>query len=171
MTDLFDINLIQGLIFVLGFVFVIIEMFAPGFGFPGILGAILLVVGVVLTANSLFEVFVLIIIILAVLGFAITIILRSARSGKLSKTVVLSTSMTKEEGYIGTEDLNYFLGKEGVALTTLRPAGTVDFNGVRLDVVTEGTFLPKGTEIEVVKVEGRKIVVHKLKKVESTLNN
>ena len=41
----------------------------------------------------------------------------------------------------------------------LRPAGIGDFDGVRLNVVTEGGFIEQGTRIEIVRVEGGRIVV------------
>ena len=46
-----------------------------------------------------------------------------------------------------------------MATTVLRPAGTADFEGVKLDVVTEGEFIEKGRPLEVIRVEGRRIVV------------
>jgi membrane-bound ClpP family serine protease len=48
---------------------------------------------------------------------------------------------------------------QGVATTVLRPAGTADFEGVKLDVVTEGEFIDKGARLQVIRVEGRRIVV------------
>jgi len=35
------------------------------------------------------------------------------------------------------------VGKTGVALTSLRPAGMGEFEGVRRDVVSEGGFIDK----------------------------
>ena len=50
-------------------------------------------------------------------------------------------------------------GKTGRAVTTLRPAGTAIIDGVRVDVVTDGEFLPADTEIKVLTVEGMRVVV------------
>ena len=55
----------------------------------------------------------------------------------------------------------HLLGNQ--ALTTLRPAGTALIDGERVDVVTDGEYLPNDTEIKVVKVEGARIVVEKNK--------
>jgi membrane-bound serine protease (ClpP class) len=41
----------------------------------------------------------------------------------------------------------------------LRPAGTAKFGDRYVDVVTEGDFIPPGTSIQVVEVEGTRIVV------------
>jgi membrane-bound ClpP family serine protease len=154
-----SIGLPAALCFAAGFILIIVEMFNPGFGAPGITGTILLAVGVVITANSFIEALVMIIIILAILGVLMALVLQSATKGRLSKIIVLNEAQKKERGYIGTEDLEYFLGKEGTTVTVLRPAGTADFDGVKMDVVSQGEFIPKGTKVKIVKVEGRRIVV------------
>ena len=50
-------------------------------------------------------------------------------------------------------------GKTGHAITTLRPAGTAMIDGVRVDVVTDGEFLPADTKVTVLAVEGMRVVV------------
>lgn len=147
------------LCFVVGFILVVVEMFHPGFGAPGITGGILLVLGVILSATSFLEAFIMIIIILAILGVALTIVLQSVVKGRLPKNLILQNTQKKEEGYTGTEDLKYFLEKEGTTLTVLRPSGLADFQGVKLDVVSEGDFISKDVKVKIVKVEGRRIVV------------
>ena len=155
--------------FTFGFIFVIVEMFHPGFGIPGILGIILLIAGVVLTANSVIEVLVLLGIIIAILGVVLNFVLKSVTKGRLSRILILHETQRKEYGYTGAEDLEYFVGEEGIALTVLRPSGTAEFNGIKMDVVSEGEFIPQHTKVKIIKVEGRKIVVRVL--AESKLIN
>jgi membrane-bound ClpP family serine protease len=154
-----NIDILAAICFFVGFLLVIIEMFHPGFGAPGIIGGILLVLGIIFTARSIQDVIVMLFIIVVILGAALTVVLQSATKGRLSKTLVLSKAQNKEEGYIGVEDLNYFIGRDGIAATVLRPSGIADFAGVKLDVVTEGEFIEKGTKVKIIKVEGRRIVV------------
>jgi membrane-bound ClpP family serine protease len=149
--------------FILGLALLIFEMFHPGFHAPGITGIILLVCGIIFTAHSIQEALVMVVIIIAILGFALSMVLSSATNGRLSKTLVLSHTSKREAGYIGTEDLGFFLGKEGLTITNLRPSGTADFDGVKLDVVSQAEFIPKETKVIVMKVEGRRIVVCRLK--------
>lgn len=47
----------------------------------------------------------------------------------------------------------------GTALTQLRPSGVAQINGQRVDVVTEGGLIERGTAVKVVAVEGARIVV------------
>jgi membrane-bound ClpP family serine protease len=51
------------------------------------------------------------------------------------------------------------LNGTGVALTQLRPSGTASIDGKRVDVVTEGGLIERGTKVKVVAVEGTRIVV------------
>jgi membrane-bound serine protease (ClpP class) len=59
-------------------------------------------------------------------------------------------------GGAGTES---FVGKRGIARTTLRPAGKVEIDGRRYDVVTEGAMVDEGTAVVVVSADGSRIVV------------
>jgi len=47
----------------------------------------------------------------------------------------------------------------GIALTQLRPSGVANINGQRVDVVTEGGLIERGTAVKVIAVEGARIVV------------
>jgi membrane-bound serine protease (ClpP class) len=61
-------------------------------------------------------------------------------------------------GDLGVERLELLNGT-GTAFTQLRPSGTATINGERVDVVTEGGLIERGTAIKVVAVEGARIVV------------
>ena len=56
-------------------------------------------------------------------------------------------------------DLSGFLGKEGRTITLLRPAGDVDFNGVRMQVSSDGPYIEKDTMVRVTEVQANRIVV------------
>ena len=51
------------------------------------------------------------------------------------------------------------LGQAGVAHTALRPAGVALLGDRRVDVVTEGALIERGTVVKVVAVEGARVVV------------
>ncbi|MCS7015945.1 MAG: hypothetical protein NZM42_07495 [Gemmatales bacterium] len=55
-----------------------------------------------------------------------------------------------------------YLGAVGVAVTALRPAGKARFGDVLLDVTAEGQYLDVGTRVQVIEVEGTRIVVQAL---------
>ena len=51
------------------------------------------------------------------------------------------------------------LGAVGTAVTVLRPAGSVRFGDRFIDVVTDGGYVPAGARVQVIEVEGTRIVV------------
>ena len=55
------------------------------------------------------------------------------------------------------------VGARGVAVTPLRPSGTALFGDRRVDVVTEGEMIEPGVQVEVVHVEGIRIVVRSVR--------
>lgn len=58
------------------------------------------------------------------------------------------------------------LYQTGTAHTPLRPSGTAVINGQRVDVVTEGGMIEKGTPIKVVAIEGMRVVVRAISTAE-----
>lgn len=158
-----NIQLLQAVLLTLGLLLLLAEVFIPGFGVAGITGIILFVAGIILTASTFLEALVMFLILLVILAVVVAFVVRSASSGRLSKTLILNDSVSKEKGFSGVEDMNVFLGREGTALTMLRPSGIGQFDGVRLDVVTNGDFIEEGTKIRIMEVEGRRIVVETIK--------
>ena len=153
------IETLQAIILILGMILLIVEIFTPGFGIAGGSGLVLLILGIVLTARNTFEVMVMVSILIILVVVVILVILRSARRGTLSRKLILWSATSGEDGYQSTADRKSMIGREGLVVTILRPAGTADFGGERLDVVSEGEYIQPGTRIRVVQVEGRRIVV------------
>ena len=51
------------------------------------------------------------------------------------------------------------VGQEGVALTTLRPAGMARFGEKKVDVVSEGEVVERDSRVRVIEVRGNRVVV------------
>ena len=153
------IETLQAILLILGLILLTVEMFIPGFGFAGGTGIVLLILGIILTARTTLEAVVMIVILILLVAIVLAVILRSAKKGKLSKKLILWSAARHEQGFTTSENASGLLGKEGVALTVLRPAGSGEFEGRRLDVVTDGSFVERGTKIKIVRTEGRRIVV------------
>ena len=162
MLEFIAANLPIIICFVVGIGLLILEAFMPGFGAPGITGVVLEVITLVMTwfEHGPVATLAMLLIVLLVLAIAISTSLRSITSGRLSKSsIVHSATESNEEGYRSTQDLSVFMEKVGVASTVLRPTGIADFEGVRLNVSSEGDYIPAGTQVRIVKVEGAKILV------------
>lgn len=82
---------------------------------------------------------------------------------RLWNRLILGEKQQNQAGYTAPKrDLRQFVGQTGVTLTPLRPAGTAQFGSRRQDVVTEGGFIPANTEVEVLAVEGTRVIVRQV---------
>ena len=82
---------------------------------------------------------------------------------KLVRTVILRTSQNSADGFqAAAPELAALAGQSGRSLSPLRPAGVALINGQRVDVVTNGEFIEPETEVQVVAVEGSRVVVQSL---------
>lgn len=148
-------------LFIFGIIFLALELIVvPGFGISGILGIVSLVMGIVFVSDTWYEGILYSLGTLMILGILLYLSFRFMGTRKLWQRLSLNTSQSNASGYTGP-NLNYedYIGKQGIALTQLRPAGTADFQGDRLDVVTEGGFIKSGSPVKVIAVEGVRIIV------------
>lgn len=76
-----------------------------------------------------------------------------------SKRLALRNELKTEDGFVGTDDHSDLVGTTGVTTTMLRPGGFATIGGKRIDVVTQGELIEKGTPVEVVAVEGNRVEV------------
>lgn len=158
-----SINIISVVLFIVGMVLLLIELFVPGFGLFGGLGLVSLILCIILQAKSLTEALILILVIGGIIVIFVLIAARSFRRGFLYRSsIVLKNAADREEGYVANEDRSRFAGKTGVSLTPLRPAGTASLGGEKTDVVTDGEFIPSGARIEVVRIVGSRIIVRQV---------
>ncbi len=146
-------------LFIVGFILIAVEMVIPGFGAPGICGIICLVAGVFVTADSVEKGAFITVIVLALLGIMMALILWLLSKGKLRSPIVLEEEQRRDEGYISSGDLQFLLGKQGLAETDLHPMGVGNFDGVSFDVLSEGKYISKGAKLEIIKVNGSRLIV------------
>ncbi|MCK4802533.1 nodulation protein NfeD [bacterium] len=160
-------------LFIVGGVLLVLELFViPGFGIAGVSGVLLIVASLFLSlvkeplpktpvdisrlleatyvvAASLIATF-----LVATLSFAFM-----PKFPLLSK-LILTSEEKREKGFRSAPvELEKFIGKQGMTLTMLRPVGKAQFGDTILDVVSEGELIEKGRQVEVMKVEGNRIVV------------
>ena len=146
-----------------GYALVIFEMCLPGFGIPGILGIVLLLVGILTGTTSFASALILSGVMIALVLIALPICLRFIGKGRFSK----SRLILKDVSVLGKKSeqektLNKYEGAEGVAITALRPSGVGLFDGERLDVVSSGEFIDEGAKLRVEHVAGNRVVVKEI---------
>ena len=150
----------------LGILLIFIEiLILPGFGAAGIPGIIIFCVGVGLiwsksglTTAAIYTCVSLIFVIpISIIGLSLI------RDSAIGKIFILNAAERSDEGYhAAREELTTLVGKSGKSVTPLRPAGVALINGQRIDIVTQGEFVEPETEIEVIQVEGSRVVVRSL---------
>lgn len=144
---------------IVGFVLLIIEMYIPGFGLSGISGTILMAGGIILMEPNPLQALLLVLISVVLLGIAFSLAMHSISKGRLSRSkLVLNEVLNHGEPNDG-EDLSYFVDRVGQTRTALRPAGIAEFDGVKLNVVSDGDFVDTQRFVRVERVEGNRIVV------------
>lgn len=150
------------IIFVVGLILLIIEAIAPGFGLPGISGIILILAGIILAMDSVQSAILSLSISIILTAIITALLIKRGRNIEAFKKIVLSTKQKDEEGYLSSSTKSEYLGKEGVALSDLRPSGVIQVDEEKLDALSEGNFIPKGSGIKIIRVEGPKIIVRRL---------
>lgn len=154
-----QIQTIEAILLVLGLLFLVAEIFMPGFGFAGGTGIVLIIVAIFLTARTPLEAFLMFLVLVVLVVALILILLRSARKGQIARRLILRQSATREKGFSSAKDYSFLVGKAGTTVTPLRPAGIALIDGKRYDVVTEGGFVTIDTPVLVSHTQGYRIVV------------
>ena len=140
----------------LGFILLLIELLTPGFGIPGIVGIVFILIG---CYNALTQSLFLGIAVSLVSILTIILFFRIFAKSPVWRKIRLDVKEEKEKGFVSAEDLSYLLNKTGIAITALHPSGIALIEGKRVDVTAETMFIDKDKKIKVVKVEGNKIIV------------
>lgn len=162
-------NIWEILIFVIGLGLLLVEIFyIPGFGFLGVIGILMMFGSMffgllsdlpIITGDDISA---------AIFQLALSVVFGVIFIFVLSKYLPKSAVWNRlilfqeekiQEGFISNPDLSYLFGKEGRAITQLRPAGIALIENKRVDVVTEGEYISADSQIVVLKVEGSKVIV------------
>ncbi len=165
-------SVLEIVIFAIGVILLVVEIFIiPGFGIFGAVGIILMVGSLFLGLISDFPMVDSDMIAMAVIqlagafvlsGILIFTLLKFLPRTAMWNKLILKKNIDKKSGYTALEKVKDLVGKTGKAHTDLRPSGTAKIEGQRVDVVTTGEFIKRGSKIKVVAEEGSKVVVEKI---------
>ena len=153
-----------------GMVALAVEVFVlPGFGAAGVIGLVSLAAAVMLamigTSPSAADVTQAVVVLGASLVITAAVayawIRHLPNSGRFAG-LFLRGGAHQADGYIAATPRADLVGQDGVAVTDLRPAGTAQIGPERVDVVTEGEYVPQGRAVRVVRSEGYRHVVRGL---------
>ena len=166
-------SIVEILMFIIGLGLILLEVFVvPGFGIAGISGILLIIASLFLAlvgADPFIDMEAVSMAIIQltvslVLSIILVIVLAKFLPGtKIFKKFILSVEEKSEAGFVSHTTSEDMVGMKGEALTDLRPSGTAEIAGKRVDVVTDSEFIEKGSKLEIVEVEGIRVVVKKIK--------
>jgi membrane-bound serine protease (ClpP class) len=142
-------------VLVLGLLLIFAEVaIVPGFGVAGVLGLLALLAGTVAAWTELGSFWGGLTLAASVIAAGVMLVwLPRSRAARL---MVLEHSQAEA---VSQEDRSALVGRRGVTVTPLRPIGRVRFGSDEVDVMTEGEYIGSNEEVEVMTVEGPRVVV------------
>ena len=145
----------------IGIALIFAELFVPG-GVLGTVGAIMVIWALTLMTDTFIGLLLAILVSFTIIGIIIYILIKIIPKERMRNTLILSSSLNKDEGYISSKDLRSYTGKVGIAESTLRPTGKAKIEGRILDVVSEDKLIEKGKMVKVTYVDGTKVLVREM---------
>lgn len=151
------------LMVVAGLLFMAVEVFLiPGHGVAALLGLLAVLAGIVLSLMGPVPGPADVAIAVGAVVSSVTLVGVAAwglYSRMKAGDPLLGGMLRRDEGYIAALPRPELEGIDGIALTDLRPAGTAEVAGERLDVVSEAGWITAGTPVRVLRAEGYRHVV------------
>lgn len=144
-------------LFVIGMALAVAEFFLPG-AIMGLIGLVCVLASIYLAFHQE----------MTVLGWSLVgITIVSVPVFVLLWVKVLNRVLAMKETQQGTTSATVedkgLMGKEGVALTQLRPSGVARFGDRKVDVVSDGEMIDRDTRVKVIEVRSNRVVVRAVK--------
>lgn len=155
----------------IGLVLLALEIFIiPGFGLAGTLGIAALLGGLALsmvgagdTAAVIVSVVWRVVMSLVAALLAGLVLLRFLPRLPLARRMILQTDLGSGPAHGSAPEADqHWLDKQGRALSVLRPAGIAIIDGARVDVVSDGEMIDADDRIQVMRVDGNRVVVRRV---------
>lgn len=171
-------GLLELLLFIVGGGLIAVEIFViPGFGVTGVLGIVMMFSGIFLalvgnrfdliSPETITKPLATMAGSMVALAVLVGLMLKYLPSSPMFKHLVLQN--TARNSHPTSRSYQEYLGQTGTALSILRPAGIALLGDNRVDVITEGEFINPGEPLEVIRVEGAKVIVRRATITESAL--
>jgi len=147
------------ILFAIGLLLLVLELFIPSFGILGVLGTASLIAAVIRAAYDTSD---------AVLSLGIAFVSAAIFVGFVAYALckrgiwnrfILNDQLTSDESYMENLQREQLIGLEGKSLTPLRPSGTVLIEGRHIDVVTQGGYIERDRMIRVIRIDGSRVIV------------
>lgn len=148
-------------IFIFGCIFIVLEIFIPGFTVTGVIG----ILGYLASINLAFSDYrygILAIIISIIINICfIKIMFKKGYSFKGLTHLVLSTESNLKENKEEVNELEKQIGKGAKSISSLGPTGFVMINGLKYNAISYDGYLDNNLDLKVIAVKGRYLIVDK----------
>ncbi|MBI3819947.1 MAG: hypothetical protein HY286_14720 [Planctomycetes bacterium] len=157
----YNLLLATGLL-VLGFLMIAAEIFIPSLGALSALAVISMIGGVVFAFRESFDwgVFYLLSALFGGMGMALLAFKIFPKTPMGKRLIIGGPTFADDTAAVDTRSRD-LLGKSGIAITYLRPAGIIEIEGRRIDCVADGELLESGTHVVVMRIDGNRVLVKK----------
>ena len=146
-------------VLLIGMILIGIEFYMPGFGIPGVCGTICAAVGIFLVGRNAAERVIAGVITIVIIAVMLVISIIVFNSRKVRSPLKLDTDLQGKNLFIEEKDMEYLIGKKGIAATDLRPSGKGEFDGVKLDITSTNSYIQKGTDLIITSIKNNRIIV------------
>jgi membrane-bound ClpP family serine protease len=153
--------LLAVLLYLLCAVTLVAEVFVPSAGLLSILSLLFLAGGVyIFFQYSPVAGWIGILLAVVMIPMVLVMAYKILPQTRFGQSVILSPPERRQGDAVPDgESLSQLAGQTGLALTPLRPVGTCEIKGKRIQCVAETGLIEKGTQIKVMTVEGSRVIV------------
>ncbi|MFR9302188.1 MAG: hypothetical protein ACLVKW_03905 [Fenollaria massiliensis] len=148
-------------IFIFGCIFIVLEIFIPGFTVTGVIG----ILGYLTSINLAFSDYKYgLLAIIISLNLNVTFIRFMFKKGYTLKGLthfVLSTQSNLKENKEEIDELEKLIGKEAKSISSLGPTGFVLVDEVKYNAISYDGYLDNNLDLKVIAVKGRYLIVDK----------
>ncbi|MBF6977718.1 NfeD family protein [Tuanshanicoccus lijuaniae] len=165
--NVFTLPSLTFLIFMIGIVLLVVELYIPDFGIVGIIGFMTTVIALYLLLGDVTALLTTIIYCVLAVLLVIFIGFKLGYELSLSPRFVLTTSLNRQAGYVPAKEHQGLLGQIGEVIEDLRPVGKIRLNDSQevVEAMSQLGMLKRGTPVVVNKVVGSKIYVKYFERV------
>lgn len=99
---------------------------------------------------------------LVIILFVVMMVLGLTLLRKINPPISLEEDLEISRIQLTSFDLEYLVGKEGVAITDLKPTGKCRIDGIEFDVKAESDKIEKGERICISRIQGNRIMAREI---------
>lgn len=148
-------------IFIFGCIFIVLEIFIPGFTLTGVIGILGYLTSIILAFSDYKYGLLAIIISLNLNVTFIRFMFKKAYTLKGLTHFVLSTQSNLKENKEEIDELEKLIGKAAKSISSLGPTGFVMIDGLKYNAISYDGYLDNNLDLKVIAVKGRYLIVDK----------